>query len=80
MRAGGVEPVWSRLASRDEWDAYGATYREALASFARDHPGDPIAPAAAERAGSGWAEFELLHEVLDFGLVIGRPVRAESDR
>ena len=80
VRAGEVDPLWIRLVARDEWDAYGATYRAALASFARDHPDDPIAPAAAERAGPGWAEFELLHEVLDFGLVIGRPWRAEYDR
>jgi hypothetical protein len=71
VRSAGVEPAWSHRASRAEWDAYAESYRGALAAFPRRHPDDPIAPAAAERAGPGWAQFELLHEVLDFTVLIG---------
>jgi SAM-dependent methyltransferase len=75
VRSGDAEPLWSHRASRVEWDAYAEGYRSALEQFARAHPDDPIAPAAVERAGPGWAQFELLHEVLDFTVLIGETAR-----
>ena len=72
IRGGTVEPIWVHRASSDEWRTYETSYRGALDRFARQHLGDPIAPAAAERAGRGWARFELMHSVLDFVLVLGR--------
>jgi SAM-dependent methyltransferase len=72
VRTAGVEPLWSHRSRRDEWDGYAAAYREALRRFSREHADDPLAEAAARRAGPGWSEFELLHAVLDFVILLCR--------
>lgn len=69
----GVKVLWSHRASGDDWQAYGDRYRDAMLSFARAAPEDPLARRASERAGPGWGMYDLLHSLLDFVLVIGRP-------
>jgi SAM-dependent methyltransferase len=69
----GVQVLWSHRASREDWDAYGERYRGAMAKFARSSPDDPIAAAARERSGEGWQMYELLHALLDFVLLLGKP-------
>jgi SAM-dependent methyltransferase len=69
----GVEVLWSHRASREDWDAYGERYRGAMLEFARSSPDDPIAAAARERSGGGWRTYDLLHSLLDFVLVLGKP-------
>jgi len=66
------DPLWRHRSTDDEWDAYAAAYRSSLSSFATEHPDHELAPAAAQRAGPGWATFELLHELLDFVIVFAR--------
>ena len=79
VRAAGLEPVRIWRASADAWSAYGTAYRQALQAFATDHPDDPLGPAAEERAGRGWEPYELLHEALDFVIVLARqPTSAAS--
>ena len=72
VRRGGVAPTWSTRASEADWSEYGQRYREALLRFVADHPTDPLAPLAAERAGPAWPTFELLHDILDFVIVLAR--------
>lgn len=69
----GVEVLWSHRASREDWDAYGERYRGAMLKFARSSPDDPIAAAARDRSGEGWRTYELLHALLDFVLLLGKP-------
>lgn len=72
LRGAGIEPLWTHRATDAEWDAYADAYRRCLTAFASAHPDDPLAPAAAERAGRGWARFELLHATIDFVTVVAR--------
>jgi SAM-dependent methyltransferase len=76
MESAGLHVAWTHRSDGREWSAYAETYRTALDRFGREHPDDPIAGAALERAGSGWSEFELLHDLLDFVLVVCRAPRA----
>ena len=65
-------PLWRHRSTAEEWETYAAGYRSSLSSFATEHPDHELAPAAAQRAGPGWATFELVHELLDFVIVIAR--------
>ncbi len=67
-----VDVLWSHRVAGEDWDAYGERYRNAMLSFVQSWPDDPLAPAARERSGRGWAMYDLLHSVLDFVLVLGR--------
>ena len=69
----GVQVLWSHRVAGADWDAYGERYRGAMLEFVRSSPNDPIAAAARERSGSHWPMYDLLHSVLDFVLVLGRP-------
>jgi SAM-dependent methyltransferase len=71
----GVQVLWSGRATSEDWDAYGERYRSAMLDFARSTPDDPLAAAARERSGTEWPTFDLLHSILDFVLVLGRPDR-----
>jgi SAM-dependent methyltransferase len=66
----GASVLWSRRATTQEWAAYADAYRSSMRDFARDHPDDPVTPPLLERAEAGWADYELLHELLDFVLVL----------
>jgi len=70
VAATGASVIWTHRATADEWAAYAADYRAAMRAFARDHPDDPVTPALRERAEAGWADYETLHELLDFVLVL----------
>ncbi|HUH17310.1 MAG TPA: class I SAM-dependent methyltransferase [Methylomirabilota bacterium] len=72
VAAAGVEVDWVHRSNDEEWAAYAGAYRGALRQFARDHPGDPLVPAVRDRAEAGWSQYELLHELLDFVLVLAR--------
>jgi SAM-dependent methyltransferase len=74
VRTAGVEPQWVHRSTPHEWQAYGDAYRGALRRFADVNPKDPMAAAALQRSGPGWPTFELLHETLDFVLVLGHPL------
>ena len=74
----GVQVLWSHRVTPEDWDAYGERYRDAMLDFARSSPRDPVAAAARERSGSGWRTYELLHSLLDFVLVLGRPDSVDS--
>ncbi len=76
VRDAGVEPQWVHRSTPHEWQAYGDTYRGALQRFADENPDDAITAAALQRSGPGWSTFELLHETLDFILVLGQPTGA----
>jgi hypothetical protein len=41
-----------------------------MRAFARDHPDDPVTPALLGRAEAGWDDYETLHDLLDFVLVL----------
>lgn len=69
----GVDVLWSHRVGADDWDAYGERYRSAMLSFVESSPDDPLAPVARERSGRGWAMYEVLHSLLDFVFVLGRP-------
>ena len=71
----GVQVLWSGRARSDDWEAYGERYRTAMLDFVRSAPDDPLAAAARERSGTDWPTFELLHSILDFVLIFGRPGR-----
>jgi SAM-dependent methyltransferase len=73
VRDAGIEPMWSHRATSAEWRAYEERYRTALLRFADAHPEDPLATAAADRAGPRWPVYEVLHEVLDFVIVLAGP-------
>lgn len=75
----GAEVEWSHWASRGEWAAYAEAYRTSMRQFVRDHPDDPITPAVRERAGSSWVQYELLHELLDFVIILARPRRESHE-
>lgn len=68
----GVSVIWSHLATADEWKAYAADYRAAMRSFARTHPDDPVTPALLERAEAGWVDYETLHGLLNFVIILAR--------
>lgn len=68
----GVQVLWSHRVTGDDWDAYGVRYRNAMLSFVQASPDDPLASHLRERAGAGWAMYDLLHSLLDFVLVLGR--------
>lgn len=68
----GAEVVWSHRASPDEWDAYTAAYRSSMRQFVVDHPDDPITSAVRSRSETGWVQYELLHELLDFVTVLAQ--------
>lgn len=70
VRAADSEPLWSHTSTSDEWDEYATAYRAAMIRFVEEHPDDPVTPAVHQRAGPGWAEYELLHSVLDFVTVL----------
>jgi cyclopropane fatty-acyl-phospholipid synthase-like methyltransferase len=70
----GLHVLWSHTVAAEEWDAYGERYRDAMRSFVQSSPDDRLARVAAERSGPGWTTYELLHSLLDFVLVLGRPV------
>ena len=72
VSASGAAVAWSHRAGRDEWNAYADAYRSSMRRFVRDHPGEPITPAVRDRAEAGWSQYELLHELLDFVLVLAR--------
>jgi SAM-dependent methyltransferase len=74
----GASVLWSWRATADEWAAYADRYRAAMRSFARDHPDDPVTPAVRQRAEAGWADYETLHELLDFVLILAT-VAGDSD-
>ena len=74
----GVDVVWSHRVTAEDWDAYGERYRDAMLSFMRASPGDPLVAHASQRAGPGWPMYELLHSLLDFVLVLGRPRSGET--
>jgi hypothetical protein len=73
LRDAGIEPLWMHRSADAEWATYADSYRRCLTAFASARPEDPLAPAAAERAGRGWAAFELLHATIDFVTVVARP-------
>ena len=73
VEAAGVQVLWSHRVAGADWNAYGERYRAAMLDFLRSSPNDPIAAAARERSGSQWPTYDLLHSVLDFVLVLGRP-------
>lgn len=73
----GVHVLWSHRVGGEDWRAYGERYRNAMLSFVQASPDDPIAADVRERSGPGWATYNLLHSLLDFVLVLGRPDRAE---
>jgi SAM-dependent methyltransferase len=70
VRLAGAAPVWSTRVTEADWNAYGRRYRAALAQFVADHPTDALAPMASERAGPLWPTFDVLHDVLDFVIVL----------
>lgn len=70
VAASGARVIWRRLATTEEWSAYAGDYRAAMRSFAREHADDPVTPGLLERAESGWADYETLHELLDFVIVL----------
>ena len=76
VRDAGVEPQWVHRSTPHEWQAYGDAYRGALKRYAAKNPDDPITASALQRAGPGWPTFELLHETLDFVIVLGQPTGA----
>lgn len=67
-----ADPVWRHRSTTEEWEAYAAAYRSSLTSFVTEHPDHELTPPAAQRAGPGWDTFELLHELLDFVIIIAR--------
>lgn len=75
VKATGVSVIWSHAATAHEWTAYADDYRAAMRSFAREHPADPVTPALLERAEAGWADYETLHELLDFVVVLAMSAR-----
>ncbi len=70
VSATGASPIWSHRATAAEWTAYADAYRAAMRTFAHEHPDDPVTPAVVERAEAGWADYETLHELLDFVIVL----------
>jgi SAM-dependent methyltransferase len=72
VRAGSAEPDWTHRSTVTEWDDYASSYRRAMLDFAEANPEDRIVPRLEERAGPGWAEYELLHDLLDFVVVLAR--------
>jgi SAM-dependent methyltransferase len=70
VAASGAPVIWSRRATADEWVAYADGYRAAMRAFARDHPADPVTAALRERAEAGWVDYEILHGLLDFVIVL----------
>lgn len=70
VAATGASVIWGRRATADEWAAYADGYRAAMRAFVRAHPDDPVTPALLERAEAGWADYETLHELLDFVVVL----------
>jgi SAM-dependent methyltransferase len=70
LESTGASVIWSRRATAEEWAAYADRYRTAMRTFARDDPDDPVTPAVRQRAEAGWADYETLHELLDFVLVL----------
>lgn len=73
-----VDVLWSHRVAVEDWNAYGERYRQAMLSFVQSSPDDPIAAAARERSGPGWPMYELLHSLLDFVIVLGRPDAASA--
>jgi SAM-dependent methyltransferase len=73
VASAGVEVLWSHRVTPEDWNAYGERYRGAMLDFAHSSPDDPIAAAARERSGPGWPTYDLLHSLLDFAFVLGRP-------
>jgi SAM-dependent methyltransferase len=80
VAATGAAVIWTRRATADEWAAYAEGYRAAMRSFARDHPDDPVTPALLERADAGWAEYETLHGLLDFVVVLATAAPRPAER
>lgn len=72
VTAAGATVLWTRRATGAEWAAYADRYRAAMRTFAREHPEDPVTPALEERAEVGWADYETLHELLDFVVLLAR--------
>ncbi|CAN5605694.1 methyltransferase domain-containing protein [soil metagenome] len=68
----GAKVAWSHRSSLDEWGAYADAYRSAMRHFVLDHPDDPITPAVCSRSEAGWVHYELLHELLDFVIVLAQ--------
>lgn len=75
VAATGASIIWSRRATADEWAAYADDYRAAIRTFARAYPEDAVTPALRERAEAGWADYETLHELLDFVVVLATSSR-----
>jgi SAM-dependent methyltransferase len=70
VEAAGASVTWTRIATPGEWSAYADHNRAAMRAFARDHPHDPGTPALLGRAEAGWGDYETLHDLLDFVLVL----------
>lgn len=67
----GLVPLWSAVASEDDWDAYEWLYSKSVEDYCYLHPSDPDVPMMLERIRS-WRKvyLEWGRDTLGFGLYL----------
>ena len=69
----GLTPLWSCVASEDDWDEYEWQYSRSIEEYVRAHPQDPDSPAMKERI-KRWRNATLKwgRDTFGFGLYLFR--------